>query len=130
MANRLHLLSRLAARWHLGAHSPLLAPVATPQASSPCQPQRGYHRFSMVKIGTLTNQAVGFDGGKQVKGRKRHLLVDTLGLVLMVVVTAANVSDQAGAKTLFVKLKRQGQWFTRLFLIYGDGTYGGKTFVR
>lgn len=82
-----------------------------------------------VKIGTLTNQAVGFDGGKQVKGRKRHLLVDTLGLVLMVVVTAANVSDQAGAKALFVRLKQQRRWFKRLFLIYGDGTYGGKTFV-
>ena len=82
-----------------------------------------------VKMGTLTNQAVGFDGGKQVKGRKRHLLVDTLGLVLMVVVTAANVSDQAGAKTLFAKLKRQGRWFQRLFLIYSDGAYGGKAFV-
>lgn len=82
-----------------------------------------------VKLGTLTHHAVGFDGGKQVKGRKRHLLVDTLGLVLMVVVTAANVSDQTGAKALFAKLKRQRRWFKRLFLIYGDGTYGGKTFV-
>lgn len=82
-----------------------------------------------VRIGVLTNKAVGFDGGKQVKGRKRHLLVDTLGLVLMVVVTAANVSDQAGARTIFAKLERQKRWFKRLFLIYDDGTYGGKTFV-
>jgi putative transposase len=83
-----------------------------------------------VKIGCLTNHAVGFDGGKQIKGRKRHLLVDTLGLVLMVVVTAANVSEQAGAKALFAKLKFQQRWFKRLFVIYTDGTYRGEAFVR
>ena len=38
----------------------------------------------------------GYDGGKQVKGRKRHLLVDTLGLLLSVYVTPANTSDQEG----------------------------------
>ncbi|MEM6713616.1 MAG: hypothetical protein AAF622_00935, partial [Cyanobacteria bacterium P01_C01_bin.147] len=49
----------------------------------------------------LTHHAVGFDSGKQIKGRKRHLLVDTLGLVIMVgVVTAATVF----AKTLFARL--------------------------
>ena len=40
----------------------------------------------------------GFDGGKQVKGRKRHLLVDTLGLLLVVIVTSAAVSDTASAR--------------------------------
>ena len=44
--------------------------------------------------------AVGFDGGKQVKGRKRHLLVDTLGLLLAVVVTAANTDDRVGLMVL------------------------------
>ena len=38
----------------------------------------------------------GYDGGKQVKGRKRHVLLDTLGLLLSVEVTPANTSDQAG----------------------------------
>jgi putative transposase len=42
----------------------------------------------------------GFDAGKKVTGRKRHTLVDTLGLVLKVVVTAGNVQDRDGAKTL------------------------------
>ena len=46
----------------------------------------------------MVSQAVGFDSGKLVKGRKRHFLVDTLGLVLMVVVTSAYEYDQAGAK--------------------------------
>lgn len=40
-----------------------------------------------IEIGTMVSKAVGFDSGKRVKGRKRHFLVDTLGLVLMVVVT-------------------------------------------
>ena len=46
----------------------------------------------------------GYDSGKKVKGRKRHLLVDTLGLVLAVIVTAASVSDPAGARLLFARL--------------------------
>jgi transposase len=48
----------------------------------------------------------GFDGGKLVKGRKRHMLVDTLGLVLSVVVTAANIGDRDGLKLLLNKRKR------------------------
>ena len=47
----------------------------------------------------------GYDGGKQVKGRKRHILVDTLGLLLSVEVTPANTSDQAGARRLLIGLK-------------------------
>jgi hypothetical protein len=54
------------------------------QAGASGQCQRPIIDSQSVKIGTLTNQAVGFDGGKQVKGRKRHLLVDTLSLMLMV----------------------------------------------
>ena len=83
-----------------------------------------------VKIGTLTDHAIGFDGGKQIKGRKRHLLMDTLGLVIMVIVTAANVSDPADAQALFARLKRKRPWFKRLWMIYTDGTYRGKAFVQ
>ena len=83
-----------------------------------------------VKNGYLNYHAVGLDGSKNVKGRKRHLLVDTLGLVLMVVVSAANVSDQVEAKALFAKLKLQHHGVKRLFLIYTDGTYRGETFVH
>jgi len=53
-----------------------------------------------------------------------------MGLVLMVVVTAANVCDQAGAKVLFQRLKSHKRWLSRLFLIYTDGTYCGEAFVR
>ncbi len=83
-----------------------------------------------VQIGCLSKCAVGFDGGKHTKGRKRHLLVDMLGLVIAVVVTAANISDQAGAKQLFAKVHQQRRWFRRLFLIYTDGAYRGEALIR
>ena len=100
------------------------------QQHRPTHPSVAIIDTQSVKIGTLTDHAVGFDGGKQIKGRKRHLLVDTFGLVIMVVVTAANVSDPAGAQTLFARLKRKRLWLKRLWLIYTDGTYRGKTFVQ
>ena len=65
----------------------------------------------------------GFDNGKLVKGRKRHLLVDTLGLVLAIVVTAASVSDPKGARTLF---KQMSGHCKKLRRIWVDGAYRGK----
>jgi putative transposase len=62
----------------------------------------------------------GFDSGKLVKGRKRHLLVDTLGLLLAVVVTAANVSENEGAKLVFQRLRGCCK---KLLLIWVDGGY-------
>jgi putative transposase len=65
----------------------------------------------------------GYDAGKQVKGRKRHILVDTLGLLIAVVVTAASVQDRDGAKTLLGRIKAQ---MSRLQLIWADGAYRGE----
>jgi len=48
----------------------------------------------------------GYDAGKQVKGRKRHILVDTMGLLLIVVVLAANIQDRDGAKWVLEKAKQ------------------------
>src|ERR1700757_5494540 len=64
----------------------------------------------------------GYDGAKNLCGRKRHLLVDTLGLVLLVVVTAANVQDRDGARTVLSVLETQ---FLRLRVIWADGAYTG-----
>jgi putative transposase len=61
--------------------------------------------------------------GKQIKGRKRHLLVDTLGLVLVVVVHAAPIQDRDGAKLVLERLKHK---FSRLRLIWADGGYAGQ----
>jgi len=67
-------------------------------------------------------QEVGFDGGKKVKGHKRHSLSDTVGNMLNVVVTAANVSDIAGGKLLINKILED---FPTLEKIWADGTYRG-----
>ena len=64
----------------------------------------------------------GFDGGKGVQGRKRHLLVDTEGLMLSQDVSAAHVSDQAGARRLLSGLRPLQP---RLELIWADGAYAG-----
>lgn len=65
----------------------------------------------------------GFDAGKLIKGRKRHLLVDTLGLVLLVLVLRANIQDRDGARQL---LPRAQQEFPRLKKVWADGAYAGE----
>ena len=64
----------------------------------------------------------GYDAGKQVKGRKRHIFVDTLGLLLSVVVTAASVQDRVGAMELLDILRHQ---FSRMRLLWADQAYLG-----
>ena len=63
----------------------------------------------------------GYDAGKKITGRKRHLAVDTLGLVLAVVVHGADWQDQDGARWVMEKLN---ETFCRLKVIFGDAAYG------
>ena len=67
----------------------------------------------------------GFDAGKKIKGRKRHAIVDSIGLLLIVVVTAASVQDRDGAKLALQKLQAKLA-LPRLALIWADGGYRGK----
>jgi len=73
-------------------------------------------------------RACGTDGGKKVYGRKRHILVDTLGLLLAVVVTAANVDDAQAAQRVFAQVR--GRDFPRLKVAYADGRYRSPTLDR
>jgi putative transposase len=68
----------------------------------------------------------GFDGGKKINGRKRHLLVDTLGLLVAVTVSQANLSDQAGLKRLLAAISGQ---LPLLKLIKADEAYRGQAFI-
>jgi putative transposase len=63
----------------------------------------------------------GYDGGKKITGRKRHIVVDTLGLLLAVVVTSAGVDDAAAAPQALGQLKRRE--FPRLKVVWADGKY-------
>jgi putative transposase len=96
------------------------------------QVRRRAGRHKPPTAGALESQSVkttqgpggrGSDAGKQIKGRKRHILVDTMGLLLAVVVSAASVSDPQGAKRLFKRLP--GAW-KKLRRIWVDGTYRGR----
>ena len=68
----------------------------------------------------------GFDGGKLVSGRKRNLLVDTLGLVVFAKVTAANVQDVHAGKQLFSAVAQKPELLPRLEKIFADGGYRGE----
>ena len=63
----------------------------------------------------------GYDGGKKIKGRKRHLLVDTLGLLVTVLVTGANVDDGTAAPQLLSRITTTD--YPRLQTIFGDNKY-------
>jgi putative transposase len=65
----------------------------------------------------------GFDAGKLINGRKRHILVDTLGLLLVVVVTVASVQDRDGARLLLRQLPGHCK---KLRKIWVDGGYSGR----
>lgn len=68
----------------------------------------------------------GYDAAKKVNGRKRHILVDVLGLLLTVLVTKASVPEREGAKMLLQRAL--AQHFERLVLIWADGGYTGQDF--
>lgn len=78
----------------------------------------------------MVSESVGYDGGKKVKGRKRHILVDSLGYLLVAVVTAANVSEGAGLHLLLERAAQLGVDLTRLWTIVVDGGYVGEKLVR
>ena len=85
------------------------APAGPSSTASRCRPRR--------------KGASGYDAGKQVQGRKRHIVVDTQGLLLAVAVHPADVPDRDGAKLVISKLTGR---FPRLSLIWADGGYAGK----
>ena len=86
-------------------------------------------------LGIINSQSVktvqhckknGYDAGKKIKGRKRHILVDTLGLVHGLIVHPANVPEREGAKLLLKPLRNT---LTRMGKIVADGGYQGQKMI-
>jgi putative transposase len=72
---------------------------------------------------TVAKASRGFDGGKKVNGRKRHIAVDTIGMLLVVLVTGAGVQDRDGARLLLLAV---AACFKRISMVWVDGGYAGR----
>jgi putative transposase len=87
------------------------------------EPSVGIIDAQSVKNTLVSSQSKGFDAGKKVKGIKRHIIVDTLGLILAVVIQSASVQDRDGATSVIEHMKEN--WLS-IIKIFADGGYAGK----
>ena len=69
----------------------------------------------------------GYDAGKRIKGRKRHIIVDTLGLMVGLVVHGAGVHDRDGAPFVLSAIRRRWPWLRHVF---ADGGYAGRKLLK
>ena len=104
----LHDRLREAVRWAEGRNEEPSAAVVDSQ--------------SVKADATVSHVSRGFDAGKKINGRRRHLLTDTLGLLLAVLVTPASTTDRDAARLLLPEAKKH---FRRLARVWADGGYTG-----
>jgi len=94
------------------------------------EPDGGYYRQPERQGGSKRGSALdpqGFDAGKKVTGRKRHILADTLGLLLGVSVLPAGIQDRDGARDLLRRVRRRFPFITRVF---ADAGYQGPKMAK
>src|SRR3954462_5309721 len=111
---------------HVGAHPSCALRSGARAGGTRSKPDGGDHRLAdregRSKRGSGLDPS-GYDAGKKIKGRKRHILVDTLGLLLNVVVHPADIQDRDGALHL---LRRARRLFPFIERIFADGAYAGR----
>jgi putative transposase len=116
------LLPAVPQRRHVEDDSRCAARQSAEEGREEEEPQRRDHR-QPERQDDGKKGVCGYDAGKKINGRKRHIVVDTLGLLMAVVVHAANIQDREGAM-LVLKLLRDT--FPRLERIWADGGYAGQ----
>jgi len=91
------------------------------------EPSVGIIDAQSVKSTLVSSQDKGFDAGKKIKGIKRHIIVDTLGLILAVVIQGASVQDRDGAISVIDKLT--DNW-KKIIKIFADSGYRGELIAK
>lgn len=105
-------------------HRPVLTARVREEAGREAQPTAGVIDSQSVKADAVVGaDSRGFDGGELVNGRKRHVVADTLGLLLGVMVTAADTGDRIAARVLLGQVAGAHH---RLELVWADGGYTGR----
>lgn len=87
------------------------------------QPTVGIIDAQSVKSTLVSSEDKGFDAGKKIKGIKRHIIVDTMGLVLAIAVQGASVQDRDGAIPVITKLS---EGYNKVIKIFADSGYRGQ----
>jgi transposase len=116
---------------HIGAHPSRALRRDTREGRARGKPDGGDHRRAKRQGGAKRGASIdpsGYDAGKKVKGRKRHILVDTLGLLLNVVVHPADIQDRDGAR--LVLDRRTRRLFPFIERIFADANYQGPKLAR
>ena len=103
-------------------HESLVEKIRVQQGKN-AEPTVGIIDAQSVKNTLVSSEDKGFDAGKKIKGIKRHIIVDTLGLVLAVVIQGASVQDRDGAVDV---VKKMLEGWKKVIKIFADGGYRGE----
>jgi putative transposase len=125
VADGLLLFPELAQRWDMGADPHGVARAYQEAFGARSHAQRDDFGQSVGQDQSKRGLR-GYDAHKQVNGRKRHVLVDTQGFVLKVVVSAADMQDRDGARLLAHAVRFYGPDLPRLSLVWADAAYAGQ----